>query len=127
LEVMARSGSSYRGRGFVGTQKCVPRCSNEGSGVLRAIQVQVPRRLSRFSGCTPLCRRWNERPRYNFVALCPNCHREAHVAPERDQLIAELYALAQKSKAPTTRGKGIQRANARMHRRSTNAARVTGM
>lgn len=31
---------------------------------------------------------------WSCVALCPNCHREAHVSPQRDQLNAELEAYA---------------------------------
>jgi 5-methylcytosine-specific restriction protein A len=31
---------------------------------------------------------------YNCVALCPNCHREAHFAPDRDTINAELLAFA---------------------------------
>jgi len=31
---------------------------------------------------------------WNCVALCPNCHREAHYAPDHDSLNAELLTLA---------------------------------
>lgn len=31
----------------------------------------------------------------NCVALCPNCHREAHYSPEADQINAQLLAFAQ--------------------------------
>jgi 5-methylcytosine-specific restriction protein A len=46
---------------------------------------------------------------YNCVALCPNCHREAHFAPNRDQLNQELLKIAGKrSRGPTAarNGKG---------------------
>ena len=33
---------------------------------------------------------------WNCVAVCPNCHREAHTAPNRDQLNAGLLDLAMK-------------------------------
>lgn len=33
---------------------------------------------------------------YTCVALCPNCHREAHFAPERDRLNYELLEFARK-------------------------------
>jgi hypothetical protein len=33
---------------------------------------------------------------WNCVALCPNCHREAHVAPNRDQINKKLLAFAKK-------------------------------
>lgn len=32
---------------------------------------------------------------WNCVALCPNCHREAHVAPNADDINAELLAFAE--------------------------------
>lgn len=32
---------------------------------------------------------------WNCVALCPNCHRDAHFAPNRDALNAELLAYAE--------------------------------
>lgn len=32
---------------------------------------------------------------WNCVALCPNCHREAHYSPEADQINAQLLAFAQ--------------------------------
>jgi 5-methylcytosine-specific restriction protein A len=32
----------------------------------------------------------------NCVAVCPNCHREAHFAPNRDELNADLLAVAQR-------------------------------
>ena len=35
---------------------------------------------------------------WNCVAVCPNCHREAHMAPNRDQINAGLLVLAMKSK-----------------------------
>jgi 5-methylcytosine-specific restriction protein A len=37
---------------------------------------------------------------YNCVALCPNCHREAHYAPDRDEINSALldFALRFKSK-----------------------------
>jgi 5-methylcytosine-specific restriction protein A len=31
---------------------------------------------------------------WNCVALCPNCHREAHYAPDADKVNAELYEYA---------------------------------
>jgi 5-methylcytosine-specific restriction protein A len=31
---------------------------------------------------------------WNCVAVCPNCHRETHVSPERDQINAALLSLA---------------------------------
>ncbi|MBI1912953.1 MAG: HNH endonuclease [Deltaproteobacteria bacterium] len=39
---------------------------------------------------------------YNCVALCPNCHREAHAAPEQAQINAVLldYAMQFKSQVP---------------------------
>lgn len=38
---------------------------------------------------------------YNCVALCPNCHREAHAAPEQEQINAALldYSMQFKSQA----------------------------
>ena len=33
---------------------------------------------------------------WNCVALCPNCHREAHVSPTADALNAELLVIAQR-------------------------------
>jgi 5-methylcytosine-specific restriction protein A len=33
----------------------------------------------------------------NCVALCPNCHREAHISPENAELNLELLAIAEKS------------------------------
>ncbi|WP_440901666.1 HNH endonuclease [Actinosynnema sp.] len=36
----------------------------------------------------------SDRPR-NCVALCPNCHREAHFSPGKDALNAELLSVAQ--------------------------------
>jgi 5-methylcytosine-specific restriction enzyme A len=38
---------------------------------------------------------------WNCVALCPNCHREAHFSPERDKLNAELIEYARRF-APAT-------------------------
>lgn len=38
---------------------------------------------------------------WNCVALCPNCHREAHVSPAADALNAELLVIAQRF-APRT-------------------------
>jgi len=38
---------------------------------------------------------------WNCVALCPNCHREAHVAPNRDQMNATLLRLAERFKPLT--------------------------
>ncbi len=38
---------------------------------------------------------------YNCVALCPNCHREAHVSPEQEQINAKLLNFAKKYKFPT--------------------------
>lgn len=35
---------------------------------------------------------------WNCVALCPNCHREAHFAPEADHLNAQLLAYASRWK-----------------------------
>jgi 5-methylcytosine-specific restriction protein A len=32
---------------------------------------------------------------WNCVALCPNCHREAHIAPHREQINAELRGYAE--------------------------------
>lgn len=32
---------------------------------------------------------------WNCVALCPNCHREAHMAPDREQINAELLGYAE--------------------------------
>lgn len=32
---------------------------------------------------------------WNCVALCPNCHREAHMAPDREQINAELLEYAE--------------------------------
>jgi 5-methylcytosine-specific restriction protein A len=36
---------------------------------------------------------------WNCVALCPNCHREAHVAPDRETINADLLAFATRSKS----------------------------
>jgi 5-methylcytosine-specific restriction enzyme A len=36
---------------------------------------------------------------WNCVALCPNCHREAHAAPDRDQIDAALLEYASKFRA----------------------------
>ncbi len=33
---------------------------------------------------------------WNCVALCPNCHREAHYSPDNDKINAELQAFAAK-------------------------------
>jgi 5-methylcytosine-specific restriction protein A len=33
---------------------------------------------------------------WNCVALCPNCHRDAHAAPDRDQINAKLLTFASK-------------------------------
>lgn len=33
---------------------------------------------------------------WNCVALCPNCHREAHLSPEADAINRELLAVAQR-------------------------------
>lgn len=35
---------------------------------------------------------------WNCVAICPNCHREAHAAPDRDQVNAKLLTFATKFK-----------------------------
>lgn len=35
---------------------------------------------------------------WNCVALCPNCHREAHFAKDSEQINAQLYAFASSSK-----------------------------
>lgn len=35
---------------------------------------------------------------WNCVALCPNCHRDAHFAPDRDQINQELLEYAQQFK-----------------------------
>jgi 5-methylcytosine-specific restriction protein A len=35
---------------------------------------------------------------WNCVAVCPNCHREAHTAPSRDQINQALLDLAMRSK-----------------------------
>jgi 5-methylcytosine-specific restriction protein A len=40
---------------------------------------------------------------WNCVALCPNCHREAHTAPHRDQINAELLGFASKYGAGATK------------------------
>lgn len=37
---------------------------------------------------------------WTCVALCPNCHREAHVAPNRDELNAELLEFALRFRPP---------------------------
>jgi 5-methylcytosine-specific restriction enzyme A len=37
---------------------------------------------------------------WNCVALCPNCHREAHTAPNRDQINNSLLDLAMSFKKP---------------------------
>ena len=36
---------------------------------------------------------------WNCAALCPNCHRESHVAPERDQINARLLTWAKRFRA----------------------------
>jgi len=35
---------------------------------------------------------------YNCVALCPNCHREAHASPDRDAINSTLLAVAEQHK-----------------------------
>ena len=40
---------------------------------------------------------------YNCVALCPNCHREAHFAPDCDEMNKKLLAFARKPKTSTVR------------------------
>lgn len=37
---------------------------------------------------------WSSDRVWSCVALCPNCHREAHFSPERDRLNADLRAYA---------------------------------
>jgi len=39
---------------------------------------------------------------WTCVALCPNCHREAHFSPERDSLNAELLLYASRFSPKTT-------------------------
>lgn len=41
---------------------------------------------------------------WNCVALCPNCHREAHFSPTREQLNAELLVFALRFQPRQTRG-----------------------
>jgi 5-methylcytosine-specific restriction enzyme A len=38
---------------------------------------------------------------WNCVALCPNCHREAHTDPNRDRINAELLAFASQFARPS--------------------------
>jgi 5-methylcytosine-specific restriction protein A len=42
---------------------------------------------------------------WNCVALCPNCHREAHFAPDADALNAQLLEYAKQFKGATAFGK----------------------
>jgi 5-methylcytosine-specific restriction protein A len=35
---------------------------------------------------------------WNCVAVCPNCHREAHAAPYRERINAELWLIAERSR-----------------------------
>jgi len=39
----------------------------------------------------------------NCVAICPNCHREAHFAPDRDEINAELLSVAKRHIRATRR------------------------
>lgn len=39
---------------------------------------------------------------WNCVALCPNCHREAHAAPNRDEINASLLEFAMQYKGRTS-------------------------
>jgi 5-methylcytosine-specific restriction protein A len=41
---------------------------------------------------------------WNCVALCPNCHREAHFAPDADKLNAQLLEYAKQFKTTPPRG-----------------------
>jgi 5-methylcytosine-specific restriction protein A len=36
---------------------------------------------------------------YNCVALCPNCHREVHFAPDHDEVNGKLLDFAMKFKS----------------------------
>jgi 5-methylcytosine-specific restriction protein A len=38
---------------------------------------------------------------WNCVVLCPNCHREAHAAPDRDRINESLLVFAMRFKNPT--------------------------
>lgn len=40
---------------------------------------------------------------WNCVALCPNCHREAHAAPNRDAINSELLTIAGRYRPKETR------------------------
>ncbi len=42
---------------------------------------------------------------WNCVAICPNCHREAHFSADREQINAELLALAERSVSTATNAK----------------------
>lgn len=39
---------------------------------------------------------------WNCVAICPNCHREAHAAPDRDRINAELLTFATRFRPGST-------------------------
>jgi 5-methylcytosine-specific restriction protein A len=38
---------------------------------------------------------------WNCVALCPNCHREAHAAPDQEEINAHLLAFARRFRSPS--------------------------
>lgn len=49
---------------------------------------------------------------WNCVALCPNCHREAHAAPDRDAINADLLVFASQFAPAAEPGAGVSEAAA---------------
>jgi 5-methylcytosine-specific restriction enzyme A len=69
-------------------QRAQGRCEREGCGVARAYPGFLD--VHHILGAEKSDRVWN------CVAVCPNCHREAHTAPDRDILNARLLEMVRR-------------------------------
>lgn len=73
------------------------RCERESCGATRTYRGFLD--VHHMLGVEKSDRTWN------CVALCPNCHREAHVAPNADDMNAELLAYAEAADRPAAVGR----------------------
>jgi len=74
-------------------QRARGKCEREGCGTARGYRGFLD--VHHILGAEKSDRVWN------CVAICPNCHREAHAAPNRDQINANLLGFTMRFKTST--------------------------